>query len=387
MNLHSKLFSGNQRLESCAISDPSHVTNGDKGLHVFLIQQAVRVLDAADIARAELDSFAYGKSTADAVLAYKQKRSIINPAYETQADNIVGKMTIKQLDREMLALEIGVLRLGGAAGLFRGFALLGSGAVVANTPQVVLISEAKQAFAMWADQVVDFFTKSKTRIANVSVEGAKSPPEIAKVYDTAAGLAGSGGIVIINAGHGFPSATGVQDDGRFDLAPHQRFMVGGRNNVLVGMPGPPDKTVGNVKMHTPVFYDEDPGKPSLSKKRNDETVNKGSDGAKARLANFAAYDSICRSFKTKKLHGVVLLTCRVGQSSGLMRKVAQQWGCPVIGYQRKVVGEITRDFIGKKLVKARSRLFAEGDAPGTGTNVPMGEIFIPLANDMVIFTP
>jgi hypothetical protein len=147
------------------------------------------------------------------------KRSIINPAYETQADSIVGKMTIKQLDREMLALEIGVLRLRGAAGLFRGFALLGSGVVVANTPQVVLISEAKQAFAMWADQVVDFFTKSKTRIANVSVEGAKSPPEIAKVYDTAAGLAGSGGIVIINAGHGFPSATGVQDDGRFDLAP------------------------------------------------------------------------------------------------------------------------------------------------------------------------
>ena len=56
MNLHSKLFSGNQRLESCAVSDPSHVTNGDHGLHVFLIQQAVRVLDAADIARAELDS-------------------------------------------------------------------------------------------------------------------------------------------------------------------------------------------------------------------------------------------------------------------------------------------------------------------------------------------
>ena len=102
MNLHSKLFSGNQRLESCAISDPSHVTNGDKGLHVFLIQQAVRVLDAADIARAELDSFAYGKSTADAVLAYKQKRSIINPAYETQADNIVGKMTIASLDQEMV---------------------------------------------------------------------------------------------------------------------------------------------------------------------------------------------------------------------------------------------------------------------------------------------
>ena len=192
--------------------------------------------------------------------------------------------------------------------------------------------------------------------------------------------------MIINAGHGFPSATGAVDDGRFDLAPHQRFMVGGRNNVLVGEKGSPDKSQGNVKLHTSAFYDEDPGLPSHSKKVDDETTNKGTPGAKERLANFAAYDSICRSFKAKNLHGVVILTCRVGQSSGLMTKVAKQWGCPVIGYQRRVVGEITRDFKGKKQVSARSRLFMQGDQPGLGTNIPLGEIFIPLANDMVLFS-
>jgi hypothetical protein len=39
------------------------------------------------------------------VLSYKKKRSIINPAYQTQADNIVGKMTIASLDKEILQRE------------------------------------------------------------------------------------------------------------------------------------------------------------------------------------------------------------------------------------------------------------------------------------------
>jgi hypothetical protein len=36
----------------------------------------------------------YGKQTADAVLAYKKKRGIINRGYQASADNIVGKMTM-----------------------------------------------------------------------------------------------------------------------------------------------------------------------------------------------------------------------------------------------------------------------------------------------------
>jgi peptidoglycan hydrolase-like protein with peptidoglycan-binding domain len=47
----------------------------------------------------------YGKSTAAAVLAFKTKRKIINYSYETQVDNIVGKMTIAALDNEMVLRE------------------------------------------------------------------------------------------------------------------------------------------------------------------------------------------------------------------------------------------------------------------------------------------
>ena len=44
----------------------------------------------------------YGPSTAAAVLAFKTRRNIINRAYQTKADNIVGRMTIAALDAEML---------------------------------------------------------------------------------------------------------------------------------------------------------------------------------------------------------------------------------------------------------------------------------------------
>jgi hypothetical protein len=70
------------------------------------IQAAVMVLDGAVIVKAELDAARYGPSTARAVLAYKTKRRIINRAYESQADDIVGIMTIKALDSELVARQI-----------------------------------------------------------------------------------------------------------------------------------------------------------------------------------------------------------------------------------------------------------------------------------------
>jgi hypothetical protein len=47
----------------------------------------------------------YGASTAAAVLAFKRQRHVINTSYQTQADNIVGKMTIAAMDREVLSRE------------------------------------------------------------------------------------------------------------------------------------------------------------------------------------------------------------------------------------------------------------------------------------------
>jgi hypothetical protein len=101
MRLQSELFRGEPKLEAAAVSDPAHIVPGATGPHVRKIQTALFLLDGAAIADGELRRTFYGPSTAGAVLAYKHKRNIINRSYQTQADNIVGKMTIASLDSEM----------------------------------------------------------------------------------------------------------------------------------------------------------------------------------------------------------------------------------------------------------------------------------------------
>ena len=63
------------------------------------------------IGPAEIVAELYGPTTAKSVLAYKTRRHIINRAYQSTADDIVGKMTIAQLDRELVAQD-GQSRIG-----------------------------------------------------------------------------------------------------------------------------------------------------------------------------------------------------------------------------------------------------------------------------------
>ena len=105
MPLQSNIFKDNKRLQSCLTSDPAHVTPGSTGEHVRLIQLALQEIDALSIDPDELKEQRYGPSTAAAVLGYKKKRKIINKSYQSTEDNIVGKMTIASLDKDMLDLQ------------------------------------------------------------------------------------------------------------------------------------------------------------------------------------------------------------------------------------------------------------------------------------------
>jgi hypothetical protein len=114
--LESKLFTSDPQsrvaLQACLVSDQAHIqqaapgTPATRGPHVAKIQEAIFQLgNNVAIDPGELQRSEYGPSTAAAVLAYKKNRGIINPSYQNQADPIVGKHTIAQLDNEMLALE------------------------------------------------------------------------------------------------------------------------------------------------------------------------------------------------------------------------------------------------------------------------------------------
>ncbi len=102
MGLQSKLFAGDLKLEAAATSDPAHIVQGAVGEHVEKIQQALIELDGANIDPGEKKISRYGPSTAKAVLDYKRKRNIVNRNYQTTADDIVGRMTMASLDKEML---------------------------------------------------------------------------------------------------------------------------------------------------------------------------------------------------------------------------------------------------------------------------------------------
>jgi hypothetical protein len=104
MPLKSSTLSGDERLESCLVSDPAHLTVGSQGDFVAKVQAAFSFHNL-EIDDAELASSTYGASTAAAVLAYKKKRKIVNTTYQQREDNIVGKMTIKSLDDELAVAE------------------------------------------------------------------------------------------------------------------------------------------------------------------------------------------------------------------------------------------------------------------------------------------
>jgi hypothetical protein len=89
------------------VSDPAHVTQGQRGDHVGLIQYALMRVLVADLPQAETSAKLYGPATAAAVLRYKRALGIINRSYQNKADNIVGKMTMKSLDKSMWVLEGG----------------------------------------------------------------------------------------------------------------------------------------------------------------------------------------------------------------------------------------------------------------------------------------
>lgn len=103
MPLQSPQFAGDDRLNKALVDDASHVTPGSFGTHVLKIQLALETLEQIEIPFDEKDNLTYGPATADAVLHYKRIRRIINFAIQQDADNIVGKRTIKSMDDELLA--------------------------------------------------------------------------------------------------------------------------------------------------------------------------------------------------------------------------------------------------------------------------------------------
>jgi hypothetical protein len=347
-------------------------------------------LDGAAIA----EDGQYGTQTANAVLAYKRKRNIINYSYQTQADNIVGKMTITSLDKGLEALVARLIPIVGGAGYRFGFL---QAAMLTNrtaAPRAVIVTESDPDSVRWAQQVVAFSQRMTSSFpvlpaAMVTMPGGKTPAQIADIYKSAASQAGAGGGIVISVGHGGQSPVGDPDVGLVDLGPENSFKLAGRNNTLVGeiVQGvqKPLTIPPNLKdpdfFHTEPFYADPKPKPYQSRKEDDE--QSGTQGARVRLANWKAYEDICTAFKSQGLGSVALITCVVGNAPGMLKKMAQQWGCGIWAYKRLVT--IVPATNGRE--RARFDSDPEGTDPSVTTNTPLAEVMPPPSRQGVWIMP
>jgi len=181
MSLQSRIFQGDARLKAAAVSDPAHITPGAVGDHVVKIQIALMLLDGTWVADHEMRAGIYGRTTAAAVLAYKTKRGIINRSYQSQADDIVGKMTIAAMDRELvarnlrpatIACDYGPQRVGPSRPLFTLTSFHPAPAPPVQPPSpIVYVEVAKNT----APEAIDWIRATIRALDEVIARGATAP--------------------------------------------------------------------------------------------------------------------------------------------------------------------------------------------------------------------
>lgn len=99
-----------ERLAQCLSSDLQHITpRSTRGAHIAAIQIALQKIgeDQKDLGLLLITDAVgeYGKTTSDAVLKYKSKPTRPIARSGQPVDNIVGRMTISEMDRDLLKIE------------------------------------------------------------------------------------------------------------------------------------------------------------------------------------------------------------------------------------------------------------------------------------------
>ena len=93
-----------QRLNACLASDPQHIAPGQRGNHVKAVQDALETLRQRmpnlGLVKITDPPGTYGQSTAAEVKKYKRINHIVRTGQPL--DDIVGRMTISQIDNDLL---------------------------------------------------------------------------------------------------------------------------------------------------------------------------------------------------------------------------------------------------------------------------------------------
>lgn len=186
--------------------------------------------------------------------------------------------------------------------------------------RTVILSVADGDWNVWGQRFVKrqpLQRLQQTITPNASAATAKT------AVLNAANIAGAGGVLIMSVGHG-ATVEGNPFEGKFELAP------GGALTIAGGL-------IQN--RFVDVFYDtrRDPKQPS-------DLENDVKNNPKGQfLANFRVYQDLSAKIKAIGLLRIVLLTCKIGNSTEFLRKVANDWGTGIQAYRKRVA---IQDFVG-----------------------------------------
>ncbi len=209
----------------------------------------------------------------------------------------------------------------------------------------------------YADIWTDRFIKAQPgRRKSVLMGRNPTTNQIVSAIDSAARLAGQDGILIFNVGHGAGVSPTV---GSADIAPDKKMRLGGQ---------------GVTDVFVNVFYDVNLAGPNgFSDMDNDIRFNAGSPAAKQRMANWQVYKNIGTIIRNAGVRRVIFLTCNLGNATDFVKKIASDWNTVIEAYRKRMVLDPQKN--------GNIRMHLEGDAPGTGTNIPDNEHEIPLATE------
>ena len=205
--------------------------------------------------------------------------------------------------------------------------------------RTVLFSVADGEWNVWGER---FVKRQPLQRVQQLIAPAASTAVVKSAVINAARSAGRHGVLIISVGHG-GAVSGSVHEGLFELGPNRSMTIAG--GLVAGR-------------FVDVFYNVRRVPSQPSDLENDLKNNPQS----SVLKNFRVYEEISAAIKGVGLQRVVLLTCRVGNATEFLRKVANDWGTVIQGYRKKVgiqqlVG--TGNLVGTKPIRI---VFLEGSA-------------------------
>jgi hypothetical protein len=259
---------------------------------------------------------------------------------------------------------------------------------------IVILSNRDRKFLGWARQFVahDPTNRGLVVIDNIAARAqSEARRNIARYYEPAIQLAGTGGTLIISVGHGaggpeecnsvgclIPSDTTI---GMIDLLPDGALHIQ-REHVVYSR----DQRTSDQRIVTRVdeigsrqchaysrhYSLSDPRRPPPPELAGDVAACSGASYSRQRLEIREAYDRIGEILRRYRVSNVVFLTCRIGNSEDFLNRVAADWQVSITAYRRRVAANSDQ--------QRQFRVYLHPDAEGQGTNTERARHELPVTD-------